>query len=74
MQIINFAQGHGIIYYEVLKANGKNYVVQYLAQHMCSGNVRIYKYIYDFVINYSRTSRTYLIREWHESVDGVKNE
>lgn len=71
MQIINFAQGHGIIYYEVEKANGKNYIVQYLAHHMCSGNIHIWKYTYGFVHN---DSRTYIIREWDESVDGVKNE
>ena len=71
MQIINFAQGYGIIYYEVMMANGKNYMVQYLACHMCSGDVRVYKYKYDFVHS---DSRTYVIREWDESVDGVKNE
>ncbi len=71
MQIINFAQGHGIIYYEVMMVNGKNYVVQYLAQHKCSGYIYINRYTYDFVSN---DNKAYIIREWDESVDGVKNE
>ncbi len=61
MQIINFAQGHGIIYYEVMMANGKNYVVQYLACLMCSGNIHIFRYTYYFVSN---TLNTIVIREW----------
>ncbi len=61
MQIINFAQGHGIIYYEVEKANGENYIVQYLAQHKCSGCIYIIRYTYDFVSN---NNNAYIIREW----------
>ncbi len=61
MQIINFAQGHGIIYYEVMMANGKNYVVQYLAFLMCSGNIHILRYEYDFVSN---NNRARIIRKW----------
>ena len=60
MQIINFAQGHGIIYYEVMMTNGKNYVVQYLTCHICNGDVCIYKYTYDFISN---DNNAYIIRE-----------
>ena len=48
MKIINWAIGHGIIYYEVVWAghDREDYIVQTVALHMCNGHVHfeIYKY------------------------------